>query len=605
MNKNTIIGLVLIGAILFGFSMYGQKQQEAVRVEQARLDSIALANAPKVEKSDVVETEALSTVIAGVLSSEINLPEQSYTIENDKMAVTLSNRGGAITSVELKEYKNYSEKPLMLFKADGSQFNMGLDLGAATVNTSAVTFETISNSGDAITFRMHVDSVSHIDYIYSLAADSYMLDFDVDMVGMGNLISSSQKKINITWANVAPQQEKGYKYENQYVTTAYKLLDDNDVEVMTATASKDEDALEVPVEWVAFKQQFFSSIFVAGGDGFSSGDIGFTTYADGTGNTKGFYANVAVDYNHNTSGYDFEYYFGPNSYTEMKSFDKSFQKLIPLGWGIIGWINRFIVIPTFNFLGEHISNYGWIILILTIIIKLLIFPFTYKSYLSMAKMRLLKPDIDKLSEQYPNKEDAMQKQQATMQLYSRAGVSPMGGCLPMLFQMPVLIAMFRFFPASIELRGQSFLWATDLSSYDSILNLPFNIPFYGNHVSLFALLMGISMFISTKINMAQNSAASSQQVPGMTFMTTYFMPVMLVVWFNNYSSALSYYYLLSNLVTIGQTYGIRQFVDDKKLHEQMKAFSTKPKKKNKWQERYEEAMKLQQEQQKLKNGGKR
>ncbi|MEG1935809.1 MAG: membrane protein insertase YidC, partial [Rikenellaceae bacterium] len=312
-------------------------------------------------------------------------------------------------------------------------------------------------------------------------------------------------------------------------------------------------------------------------------------------NIMAFNTNLAVDYSPQTTAYNFGFYFGPNSFAQMKSYDMSFQKLIPLGWGIIRWINRFVIIPSFDFLGHYMTNYGWIIFLLTLFIKLIIFPFTYKSYISMAKMRLLKPEMDSINQKYPKKDDAMKKQQELMALYSKAGVSPMGGCLPMLFQLPVLIAMFRFFPASIELRGEHFLWATDLSSYDSILALPFNIPFYGNHVSLFALLMGVSTFISTKINMAQSGAQNNQQLPGMAFMTTYLMPVMLVVWFNSYSCALSYYYLLSNVVTIGQTYLIRQFVDDKKLHQQMKDNAKKPKKKNRWQQRYDDMIKQQQE----------
>ncbi len=608
MNKNTVIGLVLIGAILFGFSWYGQQQQAVVIKEQARIDSIALANAPVEITNSIIGNPANDSIgnngaIDGVLSSMTKIEKKNFTIENSKMIVTLSNRGGAITSVELKGYEAYGKKPLMLFNEEGSIFNMNLHL-EEQINTSHITFENVIESDSTITFRLYADSTSYVDFKYALTNDSYLVDFDVDMVGMDNMIQPSQRTIDITWANVAPQQEKGFSYESQYVTAAYKLAGETGIDELSIGDTSNEE-IENKIEWVAFKQQFFSSIFVAKGDNFASGDVSFQSSEEGSGDIKSFYSNLKLNYTPDVKGYDFEFYFGPNSYSEMKSYDSSFQKLIPLGWGIIGWINRFIVIPTFDFLGNHIANYGWIILILTLLIKLLIFPFTYKSYISMAKMRLLKPDIDALAEKFPNKEDAMQKQQATMQLYSRAGVSPMGGCLPMLFQMPVLFAMFKFFPASIELRGESFLWANDLSSYDSILNLPFDIPFYGNHVSLFALLMGISMFISTKISMAQNSATSSQQMPGMMFMTTYIMPVMLIVWFNSYSSALSYYYFLSNVVTIGQTYIIRQFVDEKKLHDKMKSFANMPKKKNKWQMRYDEAIKQQQEAAKLKNESKK
>ncbi|MDK2979484.1 MAG: YidC/Oxa1 family rane protein insertase, partial [Bacteroidales bacterium] len=285
-----------------------------------------------------------------------------------------------------------------------------------------------------------------------------------------------------------------------------------------------------------------------------------------------------------------QFYFGPNHYTTLKKQGLEFERIIPLGWGIFGWINRFVVIPVFNFLDNFIANYGLIILILTILIKTVLFPLTYKSYLSSAKMRVLKPEIDLINKKFPKKEDAMKKQQATMALYKKSGVNPMGGCIPMLIQFPILIALFRFFPSSIELRQKSFLWADDLSSYDSILDLPFDIPFYGDHVSLFTLLMALALFFSTKINSGQ-MGDSNQQMPGMKFMMNYMMPVMLLFFFNGYSAGLSYYYFLSNVITMGQTLIIRRFVDDesllKKLHENKK----KPVKKSKWQQRLEEAAK--------------
>lgn len=601
MDKNSIIGLALIGVIMFGFSWYGQKQREEVAIEQARLDSIALANAPKEEKiENIIEQKSDSVIRAERNSSYGNklaeasmAKEEFFTIENDKMIITLSNIGGAISSVELKEYSDYKGDKLYLFDKNGSQFDLNLHLNRE-INTSSFGFKVAQKSSSSASLRLYADSDSYVEYVYTLKEGEYMVDFKINFVGMSDYIASNQRTIDLTWSNIAPQQEKGYKYEKQYVTAAYLLEGESKAEELTAgSPNKSEDA-ESSVKWVAFKQQFFSSIFVANGN-FATANVGYKAMPEGSGDIMAFNSNLSFDYAPNQTAYDFNFYFGPNSYTEMKSYKMEFQDLIPLGWGIFGWINRFLVIPIFNFLSHYISNYGWIIFLLTVIIKLIIFPFTYKSYISMAKMRILKPEIDKLSEKYPNKEDAMKKQQEMMSIYSSAGASPMGGCLPMLFQFPVLIAMFRFFPASIELRGQSFLWATDLSSYDSILNLPFTIPFYGDHISLFALLMGVSMFFTTKLNMTQSQG--QQQLPGMQFMTTYLMPVMLVVWFNSYSCALSYYYLLSNLITILQTYIIRRFVDDDKLHQQMKDNAKKPKKKSKWQARYEEAMQQQQQRQ--------
>ena len=350
---------------------------------------------------------------------------------------------------------------------------------------------------------------------------------------------------------------------------------------------------------MAFKQQFFSSVLIAGND-FQNGELKYDTYQPGEGRIKDFYAKLSVPFSAQTQSCDFQMYYGPNKYSVLKKYDNGMQRLVPLGGWLIGWINRWIVIPVFDFLGKYIANYGIIILLLTIFIKIIIAPLTYKSYLSSAKMRLLKPDIDALNAKYPDQKDAMKKQQAVMTLYKEAGVSPMGGCLPLLIQFPILVAMFRFFPASIELRGEHFLWADDLSSYDSILQLPFDIPFYGSHVSLFALLMAVSVFISSKINYAQ-TAQAGPQMAGMKFMMLYMMPVMLLLWFNNYSSGLSYYYLVSNLFTIGQTFAFRYAVNDQKLHQQMKENAKKPKKKSKWQQRYEEMMKEQQKQQQMRN----
>ena len=341
---------------------------------------------------------------------------------------------------------------------------------------------------------------------------------------------------------------------------------------------------------MAFKQQFFSSILIAGND-FQNATLQYETFAPGSGNIKQFHAQLSVPYTPQTDSYGFSFYFGPNKYSTLKKYDDlHLQRLVPLGGWIIGWVNRWLVIPTFDFLGKYIANYGLIILLLTIFIKIIISPLTYKSYLSTAKMRLLKPEMDKINEKYPKQEDAMKKQQAMMALYKSAGVNPMGGCLPLLIQFPILIAMFRFFPASIELRGKSFLWADDLSSYDSILHLPFDIPFYGDHVSLFALLMAVSVFITSKISYSQ-TAQAGPQMAGMKFMMLYLMPLMLLFWFNNYSSGLSYYYLVSNIITMGQTFGFRYIVNEDKLHQRMKENARKPKKMSKFQQRYEELMK--------------
>lgn len=621
MDKNTLTGLVVIGAILLGFTWYGNNQQEKINKELARKDSIeqvelnkkrALEVKPEAEIGEAVVDSAMVNArverMRNILGSELYEAKQGieseYILENDKIVVGISNKGAIVNSVMLKDYKTWDGQPLYLFNKESAKFDLSYRT-TIDINTSDYFFTAVnsakkvvaSTAKESISFRLYNDSLSYVEYVYSIKPGDYEIGLQVNFVDMDYLLDSNNDNFKISWSSDALQSEKGYSYENQYTTLAYAISPKDKVEELSIAESKSENA-EGIVGWIAFKQQFFSSIFVSEDNTFENGEFSYTKFPEGSGKLKHFEASVNVPFKKSETAYDFLFYYGPNDYNIMKGYDRNFQDLLPLGWGIFGWINKLIVIPTFDLLSKAIGNFGWIILFLTIIIKLIIFPFTYKSYVSMAKMRIIKPEVDALAEKYPNKDQAMQKQQAMMDLYRRAGVNPMGGCVPMLFQMPILIAMFRFFPASIELRGEHFLWATDLSSYDSVLNLPFSIPFYGDHVSLFALLMGVSTFFASKINMAQSGASTSQeQMPGMKFMTLYLMPVMLVVWFNNYSSGLSYYYLLSNIITLGQTFIIRRFVDDKTLHEQMKQNAKKPRKKSKWQQRYEEMAKMQQQQQ--------
>ncbi|MEG1955612.1 MAG: membrane protein insertase YidC [Mucinivorans sp.] len=620
MNKNTIVGLVLIGLILFGFTWYNNKQlaqqQELRRIEQLREDSLAKAwQAANPQKSSVV-TDTLkggvalkdSLIVVAVDSTALNLAktgkEEFTTLENKLFKLTFSNKGGRIASVDLKDYKRlipeFKGDALTLFQKDSSSF--GLEFFAPErVNTADLYFEQVRKSDNAIVYRLHGDGdSSFMEFVYTIAPNDYMLDFSVDLSHFKGQLSSNQRDMLLNWNIVSPQEEKGFENENNYTTVAYKYPGEDGVEELSMGKGKESEDIKTKVKWVAFKQQFFSSIIIAKND-FGSASVGFNTFKPSDSNIKDFNASLTLPYDPSTSKYDFNFYFGPNKFATLNSYEGlELQKLVPLGWWIIGWVNRWLVIPTFDFLGRFISNFGIIILLLTIFIKIIISPLTYKSYLSTAKMRLLKPDLDKINAKYPNKSDAMAKQQAMMALYKSAGVSPMGGCLPMLIQFPILIAMFRFFPTSIELRGQSFLWADDLSSFDSILNLPFNIPFYGDHVSLFTLLMAISLFITSKINFSMQPM-NNNQMPGMKFMMLYMMPIMMLLIFNNSSSGLSWYYLLSNIITIGQTYAFRYFVDDNKLHARMKAAATKPQKKSKWADRLEQMQKQAAQQQQMQN----
>ncbi len=419
--------------------------------------------------------------------------------------------------------------------------------------------------------------------------------FDVRFEGMQGRFSN-QSNMALRWQSAGNQNEKGFDNENNNTDLTWMYPGTTDkMERLGMSKGAKSDEVNHKIHWIAFKQQFFASILIADADQFERADLQYDTYAPVSGMVKSYDAKIDLEFvPQTTSGYDLRFYFGPNKYSILKKYDLGIERLVPLGWGIFGWINRWIVIPVFDFLSKYISSFGLIILLLTIFIKLIISPLTYKSYLSTAKMRLLKPELDQINAKYPKQEDMAKKQQATMELYRKAGVNPMGGCLPLLIQFPFLIAMFRFFPAAIELRQQSFWWADDLSSYDSILDLPFNIPFYGDHVSLFALLMTLAAYFSQRIAMSQTPQTG--QMAGMKFISLYMMPLMMLLWFNNYSSALSYYYALSSLITIVQTWGFRYAVNDQKLHAQMKENAKRPKKKG-WTERYEQMLREQQKQQ--------
>jgi len=409
----------------------------------------------------------------------------------------------------------------------------------------------------------------------------------MNFVGMNNVIASNVNYLDLKWLIYVPQQEKGRKNESNYTAIYYKYFQD-EVDNFSTRSSKDVMEKNIPtgLRWVAFKDQFFSSVLIAD-NSFANGTVKQEAVPEPSKYLNVFTAELGVPYqNAPRDSVNMAFYFGPNKYTILKKHGMELQELVSLGSWIIKWINQYVIIFLFNFLNKYIANYGIIILLLTVIIKLVLFPLTYKSYLSMAKMRVLKPQIDEINARIP-KDKSMERQQATMALYKKVGVSPMGGCLPTLLQMPILLAMFRFFPSSIELRQQSFLWAKDLSTYDSILQLPFNIPFYGDHVSLFTILMTVSTILSMKIN---NQAQTSSSMPGMKQMM-YVMPVMFMFILNNFSAGLTYYYFLANMITFGQNAVIKHYVDDeailKKLHENKK----KPVKKSKFQARIEEAAK--------------
>ena len=645
MDKKSIIGIAVVALLFFGFAYFNtqeqKKYQEEMAAWQAYQDSVALATRPVVPAADSValtaggqdpeqaaeaarerRVAALGEYLAAARDGE----EREFVVENDVMAVTFSTRGGQIRDVLLKDYTKYAPRgerniPVSLMDPATARFDLSFfvknGLNNVKVNTMEYVFtpsavETTDDGARAVRMRLPISETAALEYEYLIydtkaPARDYLVDFDVRLVNMAAEMAN-QTSIGIDWSNTSYQNERGFKNENMYTTVAYRFPGESSIEELSMSDEERSKEITTSVNWVAFKQHYFSSVFIAP-QNLSYADVGFTTAQPGSGYIKDFSARMTVPYTAQTTGYNFAFYFGPNEYSILKKVgdtdagdgDLYLERLIPLGWGIFGWINRWCVIPVFDFLRNYIPSFGIIILILAVLVRLVISPLTYKSYVSMAKMRLIKPQVDELAKKYPKQEDAMKRQQATMELYKKAGINPMGGCIPMLIQMPILIAMFRFFPASIELRGQSFLWAGDLSSYDSVLNLPFSIPFYGDHVSLFALLMALSTFGYSYYSY-QQTASSQPQMAGMKFMMLYLMPLMLLFWFNDYSSGLCYYYLLSNLLTIGQTLIIRRMVDDTKIQAIMQANAARKSngRKSKFQQRYEELLRQQEAQQRAK-----
>ncbi len=645
MTRDNIFGLILIAAILIGYSIWMAPSEEE-RMEARRVqDSIAAvqraeaeAQARMAEEPDTLpeeladipeevaaDQEALDSIrmVAqreqmGHFSGAATGETHYYTVENDVFRFEISKQGGHLHTVELKNYKTYDQRPLLLLDGEEDKFTFNFFSGNRNITTENLYFTPYLNgrpftgdpdapvTGDGpMTFSMRAysdfhtpENPSYIELSYGLSEGEYMIDFNVQFVGTREAIAANTTFINLDWQARLPRLEKNRDNEQNNTTIYYKYTND---EVSRIRPTRDdEERLSTSVRWISFKQQFFSSVLISE-EGFANADIASESLGEEEEDyLKNMSASINIDYDGRTdNSYNMRWYLGPNSYRQLTTYDLELERQIPLGWGffLTSWINRYAVIPVFNFLDSFQLNYGIVILILTVLLKLVLLPVAFKTYLSQAKMRLLKPDIDELGKKFPKKEDAMKKQQATMSLYKKAGVNPMSGCIPMLLQLPILIALFRFFPASIELRQEAFLWADDLSSYDSILSLPFTIPFYGDHVSLFTLLMAGSMIIYTHMNSQMMS--SGNQMPGMKTMM-YFMPVMLLGIFNNFASGLSYYYFLANVITFGQMFLFRYFIDEDALRSKMEANKKKPVKKSKWQQRMENLAKQQEEQKKKK-----
>ena len=609
MDKNSIIGFVLIGVIFFGFTWYQSNQYQKQREYQAQLDSAAyadqaaqmalqdsIARATGISTSDTAQPSSPQKYLDSLLNSRYNAEATYVTLANEKLELVLSTKGAQPYSARLNDYKAYDSTDLYLLKPGYSDYNIAVFAGE-NINTREIVFDVAETTDTTVVMRLPFRNGGYLEQKFILPEDSYMVRNEMSFVNAGDLIPRRINSFDIDWNVIIPRLEKGYTNEKQYSKLDYYFSGEKKPEQLGRGGRNASESIVSKVKWFAFQQQFFSAIMTADNE-FTSADFNIRFYdeKDPDRNLMMCNAHMQSDLRleNGSVTIPFDFYFGPNHYRTLKDYDQKYEKIIPLGGSVIGLISRGVIIPTFNFLGKFIHNYGLIILIMTILIKIVVSPLTMKSYKSSAKMNVIKPEIDKLNEKYPKQEDALKKQQAMMELYKRAGISPMGGCLPMLLQLPILYAMFRFFPASIELRQQKFLWADDLSAYDSILDLPFNIPLYGDHVSLFALLMAVSMFLYSKMTSSQMS--NDPSMAGMKFMSVWLMPLMMLFICNNLSSGLSYYYLLSNLITMLQTWFVRCYlVDEKKIHAQLAASAGKPLPKSKWQQRLEEAQKMQQQ----------
>jgi YidC/Oxa1 family membrane protein insertase len=613
MDRNTIIGIVLIFVILLGFAYFSRPSKQQQEAAQRLQDSLLIVHQKEALKSTPQKSAAIDTVASnasvktaqtaklkddfGSFSSALEGKQQFFTLENKLIKLVLTNKGGRPYSVELKKYHNADSLPLKLFDGDSTQFSLDFSSERRTISTQNLFFVPqdssktliVQDSSKSITMRLQLSHDRYIDYIYTIKKDEYMVDFRISMNGIDSILSANHVLLN--WEIYSPQQEKGRTNENTYTSLCYKFIEGDFESYSPRNNKSDPQKTSNHLKWIAFKQQFFSAVIIAK-DNFSGGEFKSFKLDTPSRYLRDFSASLDLPYeSKKLQNFDLSFYFGPNHFGTLKKYNLSLEELVSVGKWIVKWINQYAIIPIFNFLNKFIFSYGLIILLLTLIIKIVLLPLTYRSYLSMAKMRVLKPQIDDINEKFP-KDKAMEKQQALMGLYKKAGVNPMGGCLPLLLQMPILFAMFRFFPTSIELRQQPFLWATDLSTYDSIVSWTANIPlisqFYGNHVSLWTILMTITTILSIKMN--DQTTATSTQMPGMKTMM-YIMPVMFMFILNSFSAALTYYYFLTNIVTFGQNWLFKRMINEQALLKQITDAKKKPVKKSKWQERLEQAAK--------------
>jgi YidC/Oxa1 family membrane protein insertase len=613
MDKNSIFGIILIAGILIIWGVVQAPNKKELEARKRKMDSLAVLQQSRIlpdsaatvrpsvpgrvsaASSDSVNTQNLQNEL-GEYSKVAVGENKFYTLENDLIRLVVSTKGGRPYSVELKKYRTFGKKPVILFDGDSTQFGIAFYSQNKAISTNPLYFQPgdtlthrkVVSHGDSLAMRLVIGENKYIEYRYELEPGSYMVNFKMQLVGMKDIVTRDPSSLDLSWEIDVPQHEQLKKNELQYTSLYFRHYKE-DVESFKTRGSKTVQQQEIPtqVEWVAFKNQFFSSVIIAD-KAFSNALLKSSTLPEESKYLKNFRAEVGLPFQRlDNETIKLKMFFGPNKFKLLKKYKEyKLEDLVQLGKGVIRWINQFVIIPIFDWLSRFIANYGIIILLLTIIIKIGLLPLTYKSYLSQARMKVLKPQVDELNHKFPKGKE-VEKQQATMALYKKAGVSPMGGCLPMLLQFPILFAMFRFFPTSIELRQQGFLWAKDLSTYDAFVSWHQAIPVLGNHISLFTLLMTISTIISMKMS---DTSSSTQQIPGMKGMM-YIMPVMFMFMLNNFSAGLTYYYFLANVITIGQNYLFKQFVDEDEILRKIEEKKSKTVKKSKFQQRLEEMAK--------------
>ena len=587
MDKNTITGLVLIALLLIGFSILSRPSKEQLAAQQRYYDSIAQVQQREADLRAKAEAALANEQKQSLYDSTslffqaLHGTDELVTIQNDVAQLTLNTKGGTICKSVLKDYMEQDKKtPITLFRGEDVNLNFLFYNQRETILTENYYFTPVDRTDSTVTMRLAADSASYIDFRYAMHPGSYLVDFSIQAVGMDGKLASTNKHVDIEWSQRARQLEKGYTYENRLAELTYKRAGEG-TDNLSANGDDQEDVVE-PVTWIAFKNQFFSSVLITDAN-FEKTSLSSKMEPKESGYIKDYAAemNTAFDPT-GQQPTQMYFYFGPNHYKTLSALDNDrvedwdLNKLVYLGWPIIRWVNKWIIINIFDWLQGWGLSMGVVLLLLTVIVKIVIYPTTWKTYMSSAKMRVLKPKIDEINQKYPKQEDAMKKQQEIMGLYSQYGVSPMGGCLPMLLQMPIIIALFMFIPSAIELRQQSFLWADDLSTYDAFIHFPFRIPFLGSHLSLFCVLMTVTQILNTKFMMQQQDTGANPQMAAMKWMS-YLMPIMFLFILNEYPSGLNYYYFISTLVSVLTTIILRKTTNEEKLLAQLEANKKDPK----------------------------